>query len=83
MDPNGYVAGDGVFSIWKDGNITLFDLKTNETRNLVAQSDVKDEFGRELYWGKWKLSPDMKFLLLKADYQKVSLPYVFPLKAYA
>lgn len=35
-------AGDGVFSIDSDGSIMLVDLKTNNSRSLVANVDVKD-----------------------------------------
>lgn len=38
----GCSAGDGVFTTSKDGYITLVDLKSNSTRNLVALSDLKD-----------------------------------------
>jgi dipeptidyl aminopeptidase len=63
-------AGDGVFSIRQDGYIKLVDLKSNSTSNLVAFDDVKDVHGRELSWGKWELSADMKYILIKADMKK-------------
>ncbi|PCH36456.1 dipeptidyl aminopeptidase [Wolfiporia cocos MD-104 SS10] len=64
-------AGDGVFATPKDGYITLVDLKNNSTRNLVAFADLKDEHGRRLIQSSWKLSPDMRYMLLKADTVKL------------
>ncbi|KAH9945746.1 dipeptidyl aminopeptidase [Amylocystis lapponica] len=63
-------AGDGVYAISKDGYISLVDLKSNTTKNLLTLADIKDEHGRQLYWSDWKLSSDMKFVLVKADYLK-------------
>ncbi|KAJ7598829.1 dipeptidyl aminopeptidase [Mycena floridula] len=63
-------AGDGVFSISEQGYIKLVDLKTNKTSNMLAVRDVKDELGRPLKISKWKLSPDMKYVLVKTDYKK-------------
>ncbi|KAL0569963.1 Dipeptidyl peptidase 4 [Marasmius crinis-equi] len=63
-------AGDGVFSINDGGIIKLVDLKMNETRNLVDTSDIKDENGNRLYFSGWKLSPDMKYILIKTGYLK-------------
>jgi dipeptidyl aminopeptidase len=64
-------AGDGVFSIETDGVIKLVDLKTNQARVLLAQSDLRDQDGRALRWNQWKLSPDMKYVLFKTDHRKV------------
>ncbi|KAF8815432.1 hypothetical protein BYT27DRAFT_7194435 [Phlegmacium glaucopus] len=63
-------AGDGVFSLSENGLIKLVDLKTNKTTNLVSWGDITDEHGRPLAIYDWKLSPDMKYLLVKSDYQK-------------
>lgn len=63
-------AGDGVFSIIQDGYITLVDLKTSTRNNLVSTTDIKDEHGKKLVWTQWKLSADMKHLLLKSDIRK-------------
>ncbi|KZT20995.1 hypothetical protein NEOLEDRAFT_1074339 [Neolentinus lepideus HHB14362 ss-1] len=63
-------AGDGVFSISEGGYIKLVDLKTNNTRNLVATPDVKDERGRQLSWSEWKVSADMQYMLIKTNYRK-------------
>ncbi|KAJ3974288.1 dipeptidyl aminopeptidase [Lentinula raphanica] len=65
-------AGDGVFSVSSENNhIKLVDLKTNTTSNLVYKFDITDEDGYPLQqWGSWQLSPDMKYLLVKADYKK-------------
>ncbi|KAF9038656.1 dipeptidyl peptidase IV N-terminal region-domain-containing protein [Panaeolus papilionaceus] len=63
-------AGDGVYSVSEDGIIKLVDLKSNTTRNLVQQADVKDEHGFPIYLWDWKLSDDMKFLLVKSGYRK-------------
>ncbi|THU97687.1 dipeptidyl aminopeptidase [Dendrothele bispora CBS 962.96] len=63
-------AGDGVFSISEDGYIKLVDLKSNTTTSLVNTKDVRDEHGKPLAWSNWQLSPDMKFILIKADYKK-------------
>ncbi|KZP28645.1 hypothetical protein FIBSPDRAFT_728579 [Athelia psychrophila] len=63
-------AGDGVFSIRQESHIQLVDLKSNKTTNLIDTRDVKDEHGDRLWWSDWKLSPDMKYMLLKSDTQK-------------
>ncbi|KAK0215051.1 dipeptidyl aminopeptidase [Armillaria fumosa] len=63
-------AGDGVFSIVEEGEIRLVDLGRNETRVLVRLEDVLDEDGRRLDFWDWKLSPDMQYLLFKADHRK-------------
>ncbi|KAI5995630.1 dipeptidyl aminopeptidase [Pisolithus albus] len=60
-------AGDGVFSMMENGRIVLVDLKTNETKPLISTADVKDENGNQLNWTEWKLSPDMRYILVKAD----------------
>jgi dipeptidyl aminopeptidase len=67
------VAGDGVFSIQQNGEVKLVDLKANSTRTLVSQRDVHGEHGREFFWSRWKLSPDMRYMLVKTDYRKVSM----------
>ncbi|KAJ4474941.1 dipeptidyl aminopeptidase [Lentinula aciculospora] len=65
-------AGDGVFSLsTQAGYIKLVDLKTNTTSNLVRKDDIQDEYGIPLqHWKIWQLSPDMKYLLVKADHKK-------------
>ncbi|KAI0954671.1 hypothetical protein AcW1_006484 [Taiwanofungus camphoratus] len=63
-------AGDGVFATSQNGYIVLVDLEHNSTKNLVAVADVKDEHGRQLYWSDWKLSSDMRYMMVKADYIK-------------
>ncbi|KAF5386417.1 hypothetical protein D9757_006636 [Collybiopsis confluens] len=64
-------AGDGVFSISTEDYIKLVDLKTNTTSNLVKKADIRDQYGRPLeHWGDWKLSADMKYLLVQADHKK-------------
>ncbi|KAI8985642.1 dipeptidyl aminopeptidase [Trametes punicea] len=63
-------AGDGVFATVQGSSISLVDLKSNSTKDLVSLTDVKDEGGRPLIWASWKLSSDMKYLLVKADYKK-------------
>ncbi|KAG8908597.1 hypothetical protein FRB99_004885 [Tulasnella sp. 403] len=63
-------AGDGIFSTTEDGNIVLRDLKTNSSRVLVERKDAKDEHGMPLAWDSWKLSADMKYLLIKTDRKK-------------
>ncbi|KAJ7664952.1 hypothetical protein B0H14DRAFT_3696496 [Mycena olivaceomarginata] len=73
-------ARDGVFSIWEDGYIKLVDLKTNTTKDLVYTFDVKSvpnlaacdlpTNGLPLSWASWKLSPDMKYILVKSDHRK-------------
>ncbi|KAF8493019.1 dipeptidyl aminopeptidase [Russula emetica] len=60
-------AGDGVFSLEKDGFIKLVNLDSNTTTNLVQISNLVDEHGNRLAWSTWKLSPDMKYMLIKAD----------------
>ncbi|KAG6889758.1 hypothetical protein C0995_014685 [Termitomyces sp. Mi166 len=63
-------AGDGVFSLFEYGDLKLVDLKTNTTKVLVSSKDIKNEDGIQLSWFSWALSPDMKYILLKADYRK-------------
>ncbi|EIW75144.1 dipeptidyl aminopeptidase [Coniophora puteana RWD-64-598 SS2] len=63
-------AGDGVFSTFEGGTIKLVDLKTNTTSNLVSMADIRDEQGAMLIWSQWKLSADMKFIMLKANQKK-------------
>ncbi|KAJ7230529.1 dipeptidyl aminopeptidase [Mycena pura] len=64
-------AGDGVFSTVEDGFVKLVDLKTNTTTNLVYMSDVKNQNGLSFYWASWKLSPDMKYILVETDHKKL------------
>ncbi|KAG1771459.1 dipeptidyl aminopeptidase [Suillus occidentalis] len=63
-------AGDGVFSIFHNGQIQLVDLKSNTTTDLVSIMDIKDDEGNTIHWREWKLSPDMTYILVKADYLK-------------
>ncbi|KAF8219047.1 hypothetical protein L208DRAFT_899934 [Tricholoma matsutake] len=79
-------AGDGVYSVFEGDIIKLVDLKTNTTTNLVSDGDIRDvndlliwigdthlfeqEDGNRLFWHEWQISPDMRHLLLKADYRK-------------
>ncbi|KAF8075245.1 dipeptidyl aminopeptidase [Lyophyllum atratum] len=63
-------AGDGVYSVFEAGDLKLVDLKTNTTKVLVSSKDIKDQKGNLLMWYAWDLSPDMKYILLKADYRK-------------
>jgi dipeptidyl aminopeptidase B len=65
------VAGDGVFSLQEDNLIKLVDLKTNKTTTLLDVSDIRDSNGRQMWMVDWKLSPDMKRVLVKTDYKKV------------
>jgi dipeptidyl aminopeptidase B len=64
-------AGDGVFSLQEDNLIKLVDLKTNKTTTLLDVSDIRDSNGRQMWMVDWKLSPDMKRVLVKTDYKKV------------
>ncbi|KAJ7089745.1 dipeptidyl aminopeptidase [Mycena belliarum] len=65
-------AGDGVFSTFEDGFFKLVDLKTNTTKNLVDTKDMKNPTnGLALSWADWKLSPDMKYILVKSDHRKL------------
>ncbi|KAH0583152.1 hypothetical protein H2248_011035 [Termitomyces sp. 'cryptogamus'] len=63
-------AGDGVFSLFEYGDLKLVDLKTKSTKVLVSSRDIKNEKGKQLAWSSWELSPDMKYILLRADYRK-------------
>ncbi|KAG2359215.1 dipeptidyl peptidase IV N-terminal region-domain-containing protein [Suillus spraguei] len=63
-------AGDGVFSVFQNGQIQLVDLKSNKTTDLVSVMDIKDDEGNVIYWTDWKLSPDMSYILVKADHLK-------------
>ncbi|KAJ7746743.1 dipeptidyl aminopeptidase [Mycena maculata] len=64
-------AGDGVFSIFEGGYIKLVDLETNTTTELVYTFDVKTPVGLPVSWASWKLSPDMKYILVKSDHKKL------------
>ncbi|GAA5905144.1 hypothetical protein JCM8208_000293 [Rhodotorula glutinis] len=65
-------AGDGVFSQrTDDGSIVLTDLSANSSRTLVNGSDIKDENGDKLAWSRFKLSADMRYLLLDSEWTKV------------
>ena len=65
-----------------EGNdIKLVDLKTNTTSTLVSLSDIQDESGNPLAFYQWKLSPDMEYLLVKANQQKVPTSLVNIIKA--
>ncbi|KAG9010682.1 hypothetical protein FRB94_010159 [Tulasnella sp. JGI-2019a] len=63
-------AGDGIFSSSDGGNIVLHDLRTNSSRTLVERNKVRNEHGATLYWSSWKLSADMKYLLIATDRKK-------------
>ncbi|KAG6381795.1 dipeptidyl aminopeptidase [Boletus reticuloceps] len=63
-------AGDGVFSTRQNEQIQLVDLKTNTTTSLVSFADIRDENGQVIYSTSWKLSPDMKYILVKANHHK-------------
>ncbi|KAJ2927846.1 hypothetical protein H1R20_g9258, partial [Candolleomyces eurysporus] len=64
-------AGDGVFSVQSAGYIKLVDLKGDVTpKNLVNIGDIRDEHGNPLSFASWQVSPDMKYILVKADYRK-------------
>lgn len=63
-------AGDGVFSVYQDGFIKLVSLESNTTTDLARISDLRDEQGNRLALHDWKLSPDMKYMLIKADHLK-------------
>ena len=82
-------AGDGVYAVIEGSTISLHDLKTNTTRDLVSLVDIRDvgilpqnsashpetdrlqERGSPLTWTEWKLSKDMKYLMVKANWKKV------------
>ncbi|TEB18482.1 dipeptidyl-peptidase [Coprinellus micaceus] len=63
-------AGDGVFSSVSGGAIRLVDLKTQHSQDLVNLVDIRNEQGQPLAISSWQVSPDMKYILLKADYRK-------------
>jgi len=63
-------AGDGVFATTSDGYITLIDLQSNTSANLVSLNDIKDAEGNAIKMSTWELSSDMKYMLIKADYTK-------------
>ncbi|KAI0630468.1 dipeptidyl aminopeptidase [Trametes polyzona] len=63
-------AGDGVFATVQGNTISLVDLKSNTTTELVSLTDLKDERGNLLSWAGWQLSSDMKYLLVKANHKK-------------
>ncbi|KAJ3513436.1 hypothetical protein NMY22_g15040 [Coprinellus aureogranulatus] len=63
-------AGDGVFSTISGGTIKLVDLKTQESQDFVNIPDIRNEQGQPLAFSSWQVSPDMKYILVKADYRK-------------
>ncbi|THH29289.1 hypothetical protein EUX98_g4902 [Antrodiella citrinella] len=70
-------AGDGVFATTNDGFITLVDLQSNTSTNLVSVNDIKDMEGNTIALSTWELSSDMKYMLIKADYTKARFQYSF------
>ncbi|VDC05083.1 unnamed protein product [Peniophora sp. CBMAI 1063] len=63
-------AGDGVYSTYAEGFILLVDLNTNTTRILLNTADVTNEAGEPFEWSDWKLSADMRYILVKTNYLK-------------
>ncbi|KAI0071164.1 dipeptidyl aminopeptidase [Panus rudis PR-1116 ss-1] len=63
-------AGDGVFAITQNGHISLVDLKSNTTKQLVSVNDIKDVNGSVIGHGSWELSSDMKYMLIQANRKK-------------
>ncbi|KAJ7158261.1 dipeptidyl aminopeptidase [Mycena crocata] len=64
-------AGDGIFSVFEHGFVKLVDLKMNTTRNLVDALDVKNMKNEPFSWASWKLSPNLDYILVKTDHQKL------------
>ncbi|KAK0243793.1 dipeptidyl aminopeptidase [Armillaria nabsnona] len=62
--------GDGVLLILDRGEIKAADLNTNRTTTLVRLQDIKDESGEDFELYDMRLSSDMKYLLVQADYLK-------------
>lgn len=65
-------AGDGVYSTrTAEGHILLEDVARNRSQTvLVNATDVVDADGNQLWFQDWRLSADMKYILLKRDYRK-------------
>ncbi|RPD57299.1 dipeptidyl aminopeptidase [Lentinus tigrinus ALCF2SS1-7] len=63
-------AGDGVFAVRQGSSISLVDLKSNSTKELLTYHEIKDENGSPLNWVDWKLSSDMKYIMVQANYKK-------------
>ncbi|KAI0091440.1 dipeptidyl aminopeptidase [Irpex rosettiformis] len=63
-------AGDGVYATNEGGRIKLVDLKSDNTTDLVALTDIRDSNGVPLGFDSWELSSDMKYLLVKANHMK-------------
>ncbi|GJJ11530.1 hypothetical protein Clacol_005763 [Clathrus columnatus] len=63
-------VGDGVYSTNEHGVIKLIDIKHNTTTELLKFSDVRDKNGRIISSSQWKLSPDLKYILIETDYRK-------------
>ncbi|EJD48202.1 hypothetical protein AURDEDRAFT_113055 [Auricularia subglabra TFB-10046 SS5] len=63
-------AGDGVYSTTDGFNLNLVDLSTNTTKRLMKLTDLKDEHGNLLRISSWRLSADMKYVLLATDWTK-------------
>ncbi|GMK55819.1 hypothetical protein CspeluHIS016_0208750 [Cutaneotrichosporon spelunceum] len=66
-------AADGTYSSSDtDGNIILASATDpNNTSILVKAEDIVDpRSGEQLYWQSWRLSADMKYVLLTTDYVK-------------
>lgn len=65
-------AGDGVYSTrTPEGHVILEDIARNRSQTvLVNATEVIDADGNQLYFQDWRLSADMKYILLKRDYRK-------------
>lgn len=59
-------AGDGVYAAknHQSGSIQLTDLTNNSTRQLVDGADLKDASGHRLVYTDYRVSPDMRYMLL-------------------
>ncbi|KAK0202209.1 dipeptidyl aminopeptidase [Desarmillaria ectypa] len=63
-------ADDGVLLILDRGVIKAVNVNTNSSTALVRLRDIRDEFGQDFDFYDMRLSSDMKYLLVQADYRK-------------
>lgn len=55
-------------------------MVTSLAKHILAEFCLQEN-GLTIFWNEWKLSPDMKYILVKANYHKVctNSPQVFSL----
>ncbi|KAJ7454055.1 dipeptidyl aminopeptidase [Mycena galericulata] len=58
---------DGVFVTLQGGSLVLVNLLNNSTTFLVSMANTTEENGRILSWFEWKVSPSLRYVLIKSD----------------